>query len=86
MGQDTNSILYIVNYWLPFPSSEYGGIEGWVAKDDDQVVRMICAEVDECYAESYPEYEAMIRDSVENARCYVVANSVPLGKQFSFTT
>lgn len=86
MGQDTNSILYIVDYWLPFPSSEYGGIEGWVAKDDDQVVRMITAEVDDYYQVQYPEYEAMIRDAVENSRCYVVANSVPLGKQFSFTT
>lgn len=86
MGEGTNSILYIVNYWLPFPSSEYGGIEGWVAKDDDQVVRMMIAEVDAYYKEDYPNHEAMIRDSVENARCYVVANSVPLGKQFSFTT
>lgn len=86
MGQETNSILYIVDYWLPFPSSEYGGIEGWVAKDDDQVVRMMIAEVDEYYREQYPEYAAMIRDAVENSRCYVVANSVPLGKQFSFTT
>jgi hypothetical protein len=86
MGQDTHNILYVVSYWLPFPSSEYGGIEGWVAKDDEQVIRMICDQVDEYYQQDYPDFKAMITGVVQNATCYVVANSVPLGKQFSFTT
>lgn len=26
--------LYIVDYWVPFPSSEYGGMISVIAKDD----------------------------------------------------
>lgn len=26
--------LYLVDYWVPFPSSEYGGMVAVVAKDD----------------------------------------------------
>jgi hypothetical protein len=28
--------LYIVDYWVPFPSSEYGGIINIIAKDDTE--------------------------------------------------
>jgi hypothetical protein len=28
--------LYIVDYWVPFPSSEYGGLVNVIAKDDQE--------------------------------------------------
>lgn len=32
--------LYTVNYWIPFPSSEYGGIYVVAAESVDQVVEV----------------------------------------------
>ena len=28
--------LYLVDYWVPFPSSEYGGMVAVVAEDDHE--------------------------------------------------
>jgi hypothetical protein len=28
--------LYIVDYWVPFPSSEYGGVINVIASDDSE--------------------------------------------------
>jgi len=28
--------LYLVDYWVPFPSSEYGGMVAVVAEDDNE--------------------------------------------------
>ena len=33
--------LYIVDYWVPFPSSEYGGIINVIAENDRQVTMRI---------------------------------------------
>ena len=28
--------LYLVDYWVPFPSSEYGGVISVIAEDDNE--------------------------------------------------
>lgn len=28
--------LYLVNYWVPFPSSEYGGVVSVIAENDNE--------------------------------------------------
>jgi hypothetical protein len=78
--------LFIVDYWMPFPSSEYGGIEGYVAKSRQDVINMIADDVDEYYRESYPNWLEMVKESVENARVYALNPEKPDGKEFSFTT
>ena len=32
--------LYIVDYWVPFPSSEYGGLCVFAAHNTDEVIKM----------------------------------------------
>ena len=34
--------LYLVDYWVPFPSSEYGGVISIIAKDDKECFDLLC--------------------------------------------
>lgn len=37
--------LYIVDYWVPFPSSEYGGVINVIAESDSEVFNLLSNEV-----------------------------------------
>jgi predicted small metal-binding protein len=57
--------LYTVDYWIPFPSSEYGGVYVVAAKDEDEVVDLCLKATDEWHIESYGEdMEQKIRDRI----------------------
>ena len=43
--------LYIVEYWVPFPQSEYGGIVNVIAETDSEVFDLLSAE--DSFNESY---------------------------------
>lgn len=61
--------LYIVDYWMPFPSSEYGGVQIVVAEDDAQCERMVAETADSAYIRSeYPDYLERIADAVKRAK------------------
>lgn len=36
--------LYIVDYWVPFPSSEYGGVVSLIAEDDTEAFELLSQE------------------------------------------
>ena len=36
--------LYIIDYWGPFPQSEYGGVVNVIAKDDSEAFELLAAE------------------------------------------
>tara|TARA_B100000579_G_scaffold89959_1_gene70912 strand:- start:357 stop:587 length:231 start_codon:yes stop_codon:yes gene_type:complete len=36
--------LYIVDYWIPFPSSEYGGVVNVIAEDDSEAFELLANE------------------------------------------
>jgi len=36
--------LYIVDYWVPFPQSEYGGIVNLIAEDDSEAFELLASE------------------------------------------
>jgi succinate dehydrogenase flavin-adding protein (antitoxin of CptAB toxin-antitoxin module) len=36
--------LYIVNYWVPFPSSEYGEIVSLIAENDTEAFQLLANE------------------------------------------
>jgi len=36
--------LYIVDYWVPFPSSEYGGLVNLIAESDTEAFEILAAE------------------------------------------
>jgi hypothetical protein len=78
--------LYVVKYWVPFPSSEYGGIEGYVAENRAQLKEMILETVDDYYAKNYPNYEALIDKVVADAQVFVLQDTMTTGQVFEFST
>jgi len=46
--------LYVVNYWVGFPSSEYGGVFNVIAKDDAECHDLLLNWRDE-YEESFDD-------------------------------
>jgi hypothetical protein len=56
--------LYVGDYWIPFPSSEYGGMWAVIAENENQCIDFLC-EV------GYDEdYDSMIPDAVAKAKCF----------------
>lgn len=80
--------LYVVNYWLPFPNSEYGGVEGYIASDTKELFDMIVeSSTDDYYREQQPRYKEMIRKVVSNAKIYPLQDDNAVsGLAFEFTT
>tara|TARA_X000000368_G_scaffold220803_1_gene174301 strand:- start:208 stop:441 length:234 start_codon:yes stop_codon:yes gene_type:complete len=54
--------LYIVDYWVPFPQSEYGGVINVIADDDSEAFELLASE------ESLPDdYTHLIMPNVIKA-------------------
>ena len=65
-GQWVAMTLYVVNYWVPFPASEYGGMQVVVAKDDEECYKLIfeSAEIESKY---HKNTEELIRARIKKA-------------------
>ena len=74
--------LYIVEHYIPFPQSEYGGIWNVIAKDDNECFDLIVAKDQEMYVEHYPQ----LRHNIQNARTYALAEELESGIVEEFTT
>lgn len=47
--------LYVTGYWVPFPSSEYGGLVIIAAKDKEEAVNIALESTDEFDREAYDD-------------------------------
>jgi hypothetical protein len=74
--------LYIINYWVPFPASEYGGVVSVIAENDNECYNLIVDWDDEYYAEYYPQ--AM--ENIQKAQKFALANEEASRVVDSFTT
>ena len=73
--------LYIVDYWVPFPSSEYGGVINLIAENDTEAFTILSQE------ETYDsEYNHLIMPSVINAQKFELKDDYESGIIDSFTT
>jgi hypothetical protein len=73
--------LYIVDYWVPFPSSEYGGVINLIAENDTDAFAILSQE------ESYDErYVNLIMPNVVSAQKFVLQDEYESGIIDSFTT
>ena len=74
--------LYLVDYWVPFPSSEYGGLINVIAKNDVE-----CHDILLNWRDDYTqEYDNLIMERVTAAPCYELANDEESGIVETFTT
>ena len=66
--------LYIVDHFIPFPQSEYGGVWNVLASDDEECFDLITAED----ANGFPEYYGQLRSNIaKSAKYEVVDNVIP---------
>lgn len=73
--------LYIVDYWVPFPSSEYGGLINLIAESDTEAFEILSSE------EQFPEkYVDRIMERVVNAQKFALVDEFESGILEAFTT
>ena len=72
---------YIVDYWVPFPSSEYGGVINLIAENDTDAFAILSQEKE--YDERYVN---LIMPNVVSAQKFVLAEEYESGIIDSFTT
>lgn len=59
--------LYIVDYWVPFPSSEYGGLINLIAENDTEAFELLSNE-----KEFDDRYTDRIMERVVNAQKFAL--------------
>jgi len=64
--------IYIVPYWVPFPSSEYGGVQVVIADGKHEARQLLIQEVGDYTKRSYPDYEKRISKCLDEALKYPV--------------
>ena len=79
--------LYLVNYWVPFPASEYGGLQVVIAIDDDQCYELIKKYGDDMGVTHYQQdYEELIKARIKKATRYEIKGDNVSGIIRSFIT
>lgn len=60
---EITQFLYIIDYWVPFPSSEYGGTISLIAQNDTEAFELLASE------DGFPEeYRHLIMKNVIEAQ------------------
>jgi hypothetical protein len=77
--------IYIVNYWVPFPASEYGGVQVVVAKDDEECYKLI-AEIDTWEFDYHKNSEELIRARIKKAAKFALDGPHPSAVVRNFKT
>jgi hypothetical protein len=73
--------LYIIDYWVPFPSSEYGGVINMIAENDTEAFELLAAE------ESFDDrYTDRIMERVVNGQKFALVEDYESGILEAFTT
>jgi hypothetical protein len=73
--------LYIVDFWVPFPSSEIGGVVSLIAESDTEAFSILSQE------ESYDSrYVNLIMPNIVNAQKFTLVDEYESGIIDSFTT
>lgn len=73
--------LYIVDYWVPFPSSEYGGVVSLIAEDDTEAFELLSDE------KGFDDrYTNLIMPNVVKAQKFKLVDDYESGIIDAFTT
>jgi hypothetical protein len=73
--------LYIVDYWVPFPSSEYGGVINLIAEDDTEAFKILSKE-----EQFDDQYQHLIMQSVIKAQKFKLVDDYESDIIEAFTT
>ena len=75
--------LYIVQHYVPFPASEYGGVWNVISEDDDECFDLISAEDNGNF---YEKYYSDLKENILNSQTFALAENVDSSVVESFTT
>ena len=75
--------LYIIDYWVPFPSSEYGGMIVLIANNNKEAEQLL---IDAHLGVRKGEYDANILLSVERASSFELSGNPDSGIVRTFLT
>ena len=75
--------LYVVDHYIPFPSSEYGGLWNVVAEHDDECFDLITAGNN---GDFYEKYYGILRENILNARKFALVDEEESRIVEEFTT
>lgn len=64
--------IYLVGYWVPFPHSEYGGVQVVIAENDEDCVRVLIDGADSWHKEAFPNYADCIAEQVKRAKKFPI--------------
>lgn len=73
--------LYIVDYWVPFPSSEYGGLINLIAESDTEAFELLSQ--DESFDKTY---QNRIMERVVSAQKFALVDDYESGVLEAFVT
>lgn len=65
--------FYIVDHYVPFPTSEYGGVWGVIAADDEECFDLITDADD---GDFNSQYYANLRENILHSRTYALAENL----------
>jgi len=74
--------LFIVDHFVPFPSSEYGGVWNVIAENNEECYDLITADGMDC---EYPYYDKL-RQNINKADKYSLLDELPSKVVASFLT
>lgn len=75
--------LYIVDHYVPFPKSEYGGVWNVIAESDEECFDLIAAEDTGNFYESY---YGDLRENIMKCDCFEVLADESSRVVYEFTT
>jgi hypothetical protein len=75
--------LYIVDHYIPFPQSEYGGVWNVIAEDDEECFDLITAQDDDNF---YEKFYGDLRENIINGQIFALAEDIESAVVGEFTT
>jgi len=82
-SEKMTKFFYIVDHYVPFPSSEYGGIWNVIAKDDDECFDLITGTDD---GDFNSKYYGNLRENILKSRTYALSEDLESQVVEEFTT
>ncbi len=67
---DDKWFMFLVNYWVPFPTSEYGGLQCVIARSTEEAKQVIKEAAGDFMLESIKDSEERIQARLNKAEVY----------------
>ena len=73
--------LFVVDHFVPFPQSEYGGLWNVIAEDEEECFDLISE-----YDDLFPQYNGKLRENIQKSPKYGLLDELPSKVVTSFLT